>query len=89
MNRKPIPDGTRSELERECSGLKARLTQLEAIYEQKHDDSPGLFLFHADVELYRNLLLLTDEGLTVVKAHRAHFPALSLYDDGMFWFRLF
>jgi len=89
VHHKSIPDETRSEFERECSGLRARLKQLEATYEKKVDDLPGPFLSHVDVELYRDLLMLAREGLTIVKAYRAYFPALSLYDDGMFWFRLF
>jgi hypothetical protein len=89
VQRKSIPDETRSEFERKCSGLRARLKQLEAIYEKKVDDLPGPFLSHVDLELYRDLLMLAREGLTIVKAYRAYFPALSLYEDGMFWFGLF
>lgn len=89
MNRKSLPDETRSKFEREFSGLRARLKQLEAVYEKKVDGLPGPFLSHVDVELYRDLLALAREGLRIVKGYRAHFPALSLYADGMFWFGLF
>lgn len=89
MNRKSISEGTRSEFERDCSALRARLRQIEAIYENKIDDLPGPFLSHVDVELYQDLLLLAGEGLKIVKGYRAYFPPLSLYDDGMFWFGLF
>lgn len=39
-------------------------------------------------DLWTELLDLADEGLITVQAHRAHFAAAPLYDDGMFWYGL-
>ena len=76
-------------LERECSPMRSRLEELIQTYGLKDDGGIGLRLARVDVDLYRNLLSLAGEGLEIVRRYRSHFPRLSLYSDGMLWYRLF
>ena len=76
-------------LERECSGLRSRLDGYLQTYGQNPESSLGLALSRVDVALYENLVSLATEGLKCVRRYRSHFPRLSLYADGMFWYHLF
>jgi len=76
-------------LERECSALRSRLEELLAAYGWQDNDGLSPFLSRVDVDLYANLVSLASEGLKIVRGYRSHFPRVSLYSDGMFWYQLF
>ncbi len=79
----------REQIEEDFEEIHNRLRDIEKLYNAHKlnlhfDDLP-----RADAELYRELLVLSREGLEKVKHHGEYFTSHSLYDDGMFWYDLF
>jgi hypothetical protein len=60
--------------------LHNRLRRIAKAYEKKE---------HVDGRLFQDLLRLARDGLNALQDVRDQFPAISLYDDGMFWYELF
>ena len=87
--RRPKYKELREQIEADFKEIRNRLRDIEKLYNPHQlnlhfDDLP-----RADAELYRDLLVLSREGLEKVKHHREYFTSHSLYDDGMFWYDLF
>jgi len=79
----------REQIEADFEEIHNRLRNIEKLYNPHKlnlhfDDLP-----RADAELYRELLVLSREGLEKVKHHGEYFTSHPLYDDGMFWYDLF
>ncbi len=87
--RRPKYKELREQIEADFEETHNRLRNIEKLYNPHKlnlhfDDLP-----RADAELYRELLVLSREGLEKVKHHGEYFSSHSLYDDGMFWYDLF
>ncbi len=79
----------REQIEEDFEEIHNRLRYNEKLYNPSKlnlhfDDLP-----RADAELYRELLVLSREGVEKVKHHGEYFTSNPLYDDGMFWYDLF
>ena len=79
----------REQIEEDFEEIHNRLRNIEKLYNPSKlnlhfDDLP-----RADAELYRELLVLSREGVEKVKHHGEYFTSHPLYDDGMFWYDLF
>ena len=78
----------REQIEADFEEINNRLRYIEKLYNPHklnlHFDDPP----RADAELYRELLVLSREGLEKVKHHGEYFSSHPLYDDGMFWYDL-
>lgn len=87
--RRPKYKELRDQIEADFEEIHNKLRYNEKFYNPNKlnlhfDDLP-----RADAELYRELLVLSREGLERVKHHGEYFTSHPLYDDGMFWYDLF
>jgi len=87
--RRPKYKELREQIEEDFEEIHSKLRYNEKLYNPHKlnlhfDDLP-----RADAELYRELLVLSREGLKKVKHHGEYFTSHPLYDDGMFWYDLF
>ncbi|OGH56980.1 MAG: hypothetical protein A3G34_07155 [Candidatus Lindowbacteria bacterium RIFCSPLOWO2_12_FULL_62_27] len=79
----PIP------AEKDFADVRARLQALEKAYLSRKEDSPWSTVERPDGRLFDELLSLSRDGLKLVQKNREYFLTHHLYDDGMYWYRLF
>ena len=80
---------TREQIQADFEEIHNRLKYIWNLYNPQKLNLHFDALPRADVELYRELLTLSREGLKKVKHHGEYFSSHALYDDGMFWYNLF
>lgn len=94
----PIPRSMRKEvrvirarMERDAAfvKLRRRLSKIHALYNSPDANLHFAPLKFADADLYPSLVSLAEDGLAAVRPYRAFLSKSPLYDDGMFWYKLF
>jgi hypothetical protein len=87
--KRPQSEDARRKIEADFEEIHGRLREVEKVYNPQKLNLHFDALQRADAGLYKELLILTREGLEKVKSHGDYFSNHALYDDGMFWYDLF
>jgi len=87
--RRPKYKELRAQIEADFEEIHNKLRYIEKLYNPSKLNLHFDDLSRADAELYKELLVLSREGLKRAKRNEEYFSSHPLYDDGMFWYELF